>query len=192
MTRLYLIRHAKPAATWSEAPDPGLDATGRAQAELAAAQLSARLAGQPQQLYTSPLLRCRETAAPLERAWQRPAQLLPEVAEIPAPPHVERHLWLQQAMAGTWTQLQQRALAGWPDYLGWRRALLDRVAALTADSVIFSHYIAINAIVAAARNDDAVVCFRPDHASVTLVEVRSGQLELVELGRQAETLVLTR
>jgi broad specificity phosphatase PhoE len=193
MIRLHLIRHAKPAATWSEASDPGLDTTGHSQAADTAAELATRIAG-ARPIYTSPLLRCRETAAALERLWQRPAQLLPEVAEIPAPPlpMEQRHLWLQQVMAGTWLQLQQQAPADWPDYLGWRRTLLERVASLSEDSVIFSHFIAINAIVAAARNEAAVVCFRPDHASITSIEVRNGKFELVELGRQAQTLVLTR
>ena len=36
MSRLYLIRHGKPASTWGEADeDPGLDEAGRAQAEAA-------------------------------------------------------------------------------------------------------------------------------------------------------------
>jgi broad specificity phosphatase PhoE len=191
--RLYLIRHAKPAATWSEAADPGLDATGQAQAVLTAAELVMRISG-TLPIYTSPLQRCRQTAAALEPLWRRPAQLMTEVAEIPAPPLPleQRHLWLQQAMAGTWTQLQQRSQPDWPDYLGWRRTLLARVTALDEDSVIFSHYIAINAIVAASRDEDAVVCFKPDHASLSIVEVQGGKLQLVELGQQAQTLVLTR
>jgi broad specificity phosphatase PhoE len=191
--RLYLIRHAKPAATWSEAADPGLDSIGHSQAAAAAARLAARIAG-ALPIYTSPLQRCRQTAAALAPIWQRPAQLMTEVAEIPAPPLPleQRHLWLQRAMAGTWSQLQQRSQPDWPDYIGWRRTLLARVTALHEDSVIFSHYIAINAIVAATREEDAVVCFRPDHASLSIVEAQGGKLHLIELGQQAETLVLTR
>src|SRR5689334_22809824 len=108
MARLYLVRHAKPAAPWSEAPDPGLDGTGGSQAATTAAEPDNRT--RPLPLHTSPLLRCRQTASPLEQLWQRPAQIMPAVAEIPAPPLglEPRHLWLQQAMAGTWSQLQQR------------------------------------------------------------------------------------
>jgi broad specificity phosphatase PhoE len=192
MTRLYLIRHAKPAATWSEAADPGLDTTGLAQAQAAAARMAVRLPhGAP--LYTSPLQRCRQTAAPLEASWQRAAEILPAVAEIPAPPDVhERHLWLQQAMAGTWLQLEQRAQPGWPDYQQWRGAMLRRLRDLSEDSVIFTHYIAINVVVGAALDDERVVCFRPDHASITIVEIEAASLRLIELGQQAETLVLAR
>jgi broad specificity phosphatase PhoE len=42
MSRVYLIRHAKPSATWGgDDDDPGLDDTGKAQAEAAAQALLA-------------------------------------------------------------------------------------------------------------------------------------------------------
>ena len=65
MPKLYLIRHARPAAGWGEDADPGLDATGQQQAEAAARTLAQTLDRMP--IYTSPLRRCRETARPLER-----------------------------------------------------------------------------------------------------------------------------
>jgi Histidine phosphatase superfamily (branch 1) len=71
MPRLYLIRHARPAAAWGEEADPGLDATGQQQAEAAARTLAQTLDSMP--IYTSPLRRCRETARPLEQLWQRSA-----------------------------------------------------------------------------------------------------------------------
>lgn len=191
MTRLYLIRHAKPAATWSEAADPGLDVMGVSQAARTAAEICTRT--RPLPLYTSPMLRCRQTAAPLEQSWQRQAEILREVAEIPAPPlTTERHLWLQEAMNGTWPQLQQRRQADWPDYMAWRESLLARLTSMIEDCVIFSHYIAINVLVGAAQRSDAVICFRPDHASITTIDIANGTVHGVELGQQADTLVLTR
>ena len=84
MTKLYLVRHARPAASWGEDPDPGLDAAGRQQAEAAAQSLAQTLDRMP--IYTSPLRRCRETAHPLERLWQRSAEVFEAVAELPSPP----------------------------------------------------------------------------------------------------------
>jgi len=102
MNTLYLVRHAKTRATWGEATDPGLDATGVSQAERTADELQRRLA--PLALYTSPLRRCVETAQPLASLWQTPAQLLPQVAEVPSPPlsTAERAQWLAAGMQGTW------------------------------------------------------------------------------------------
>ena len=75
MSRLYLIRHGKPAAVWGEADeDPGLDAAGRAQAEAARDYLmSLPQAERPSRVFSSPLRRCRETAAPTAAAASRRA-----------------------------------------------------------------------------------------------------------------------
>jgi broad specificity phosphatase PhoE len=192
MRRLYLVRHARPAASWAEEADPGLDPTGIGQARAIAQQLADSLTRL--RIYTSPLRRCRETAAPLEELWQRPASLMATVAEIPSPPGDlnARHAWLAAAMRGTWRELHEAASAGSIDYLQWRRGLIDALAAMSHDSVIFTHFIAINVAVGAANASDAVLCFRPDHASVTVLETDGRRLRLVELGRQADTSVLAR
>ena len=192
MPKLYLIRHARPAAAWGEDADPGLDATGQQQAEAATRTLVQTLDRMP--IYTSPLRRCRETALPLERLWQRSAEVLEPVAELPSPPLdlPARQQWLRQAMQGTWRELNDLAPAGSPDYIVWRQALLDALARLPQDSVVFSHFIAINVAVAAAYSRDDLVCFRPDHASITCVEAGTGSVRLIELGRQADTTILSR
>jgi probable phosphoglycerate mutase len=63
MARLHLVRHARTADTGvrltGRLPGVGLDAVGREQAENAAALLAGTRLGA---VYTSPLLRCRETA----------------------------------------------------------------------------------------------------------------------------------
>src|SRR5262245_31576553 len=193
MARLHLVRHAKPSAGWGEDPDPGLDPLGNEQAEATAAQLAAALTTLP--IYSSPLRRCRETSAPLARLWNRSVMLMPAVAEIPSPPSLdptERRTWLTNAMQGSWTELHENAPPGCGDYLQWRHDLVRTLASLGEDCVIYSHYIAINVAVGAALGREDVVCFRPDHASVTILETRGERLELLELGREATTSVLTR
>lgn len=192
MARVYLVRHARPSANWGDEPDAGLDATGRQQAEAVAKSLGESL--EPLPIYTSPLRRCRETALALERRWQQPAKVLEAVAEIPSPPaHLrERFQWLKQAMEGTWKQLRDSAPPDSPDYLAWRDTLLSSLAGISGDSVIFSHYIAINVVVGAAQARDEVVCFRPDHTSVTCVDVTADGLTIVALGHERDANVLTR
>jgi broad specificity phosphatase PhoE len=186
MTIHYLVRHAKPAATWGEATDPGLDATGIAQAERTASELQARLPKLP--LYTSPLRRCFETAQPLANLWQTTAALLPEVAEVPSPPlsTEARAQWLAAGMQGTWAQLQVNSPLGSPDFLGWRQTLLGRLRSLKTDSVIYSHYIAINVVVGAAQGHDRVLSFRPGHASVTTIEIVDNGFVVRQLGIEAD------
>src|SRR5512136_2492234 len=118
-------------------------------------------------IYTRRLGRCGETARPLEPLWQLSADVFEPVAELPSPllDLRARQAWLRQAMRGTWRELNDLAPAGSPDYLAWRRALLDSLAHLPHDCVVFTHFIAINVVVAAAYSREDVVCFRPDYAS---------------------------
>jgi len=182
----YLVRHAKPAATWGEATDPGLDAIGLAQAEQTAKELRDRLP--LLSLYSSPLRRCMETAQPLATLWQTSAVLLPAVAEIPAPPlaTAERQRWLHEGMQGTWSQLQANSPPGSPDFLAWREKLLSTLRSLQSDSVIYTHYVAINVVVGAAQGHDRVMSFRPGHASVTMIEIEQEQFMVRTLGREME------
>jgi broad specificity phosphatase PhoE len=192
MPRIYLVRHAKPAAAWGDDPDPGLDALGATQAAAAAQELAKLTTRTP--VYTSPMRRCRETAAPLCELWQCAATVLPSVAEIPSPPigREAKRDWLTAGMAGTWRELHERAPAGSIDYLAWRRSVVDALNALPHDCVVFTHYIAINVAAAAAQRREEVVCFRPDHASITVLDAAAQGLRLVGLGREAQTGVLTR
>lgn len=192
MPFIHLVRHARPSAGWGQDSDPGLDPVGISQARATAAELVKAVDRAP--IYSSPLRRCRETALALEQSWDRVAEICHPVAEIPAPPLdlTARHAWLMQSMRGTWDELQQAAPTGSPDYRQWRDTLLAYLLSLRSDCVIFTHYIAINVAVGASRNDNAVACFKPDHASVTTIETAGSSLRVVQLGREADTTILTR
>ena len=66
MSRVYLIRHARPSATWGgDDDDPGLDELGYSQARQAAKTLLALPPElRPVRVVSSPLRRCQETARP--------------------------------------------------------------------------------------------------------------------------------
>lgn len=184
MATLYLVRHAKPASTYGDSVDPGLDDTGLAQAVGAAAELQKLPNRLP--VYTSPLRRCRETAKPLADAWGVQPIVFPEIGEVPSPPLslTERQEWLRKGMAGDWAALQASAPPGSPDYAAWRSGLLAAVCAMAGDAVIFSHFIAINAVIGAAKKNEKVISFRPDHASITVIEAGEGGITIKALGRE--------
>jgi broad specificity phosphatase PhoE len=179
VTRLVLVRHGQAAAGWDAAHDPGLSQLGHSQAERAAAALQEDAAADSAtvQLVTSPLLRARDTAAPLERAWRRAARVEPAVGEITSPMTglADRAAWLGRIMSSRWPDLDG-------DLQAWRRRVIDALCALSAPTVVFTHFIAINVAVGAATGDDVVVCFAPDHASRTVLEVVDGRLQLIARG----------
>ncbi|MGA0879643.1 MAG: histidine phosphatase family protein, partial [Ilumatobacteraceae bacterium] len=184
VSRIHLVRHGRAAAGWDDDADPGLDAVGRSQAEVTARRL-AQL--DPTVLVSSPLRRCRETAGFLAAMWNDASVAIePRVSEIPSPDGVplgQRVPWLRAAMAGCWHDLGDR-------YTTFRDDVVNYVSSRPVDTVIFSHFIAINAVIGACLNDDRLVIDSLDNASVTVVEaLPGGSLRLVERGEQANTLI---
>ncbi|SEO58282.1 histidine phosphatase family protein [Aquisalimonas asiatica] len=178
---LYLVRHGRAAGAWHESRDPGLDAEGRGQAEAAAATLDT-LAGRPLALYTSPLQRARETAAPLAQRWGVTPVVESGVAEVPSPglSLEARGSWLQGLLRSRWPDLD-------PHLWQWRDQALATLRACERDTVFMTHAVLINAVVAAVTNDPRVLVFRPDYCSVTTLHLHRGGLTLDALGREAET-----
>jgi broad specificity phosphatase PhoE len=186
VTLVHLVRHGRAAAGWDADADPDLDDLGRAQADQVAGDLAARLAGVgPLDVVSSPLLRCRSTAAPLAERWAASVRIEPRVAEIPSPEGVamtDRVEWLRAAMNGTWQGLGK-------SYVAYRDSVVGALLELKADTVVFSHFVAINAAIGVALGDDRLVIRSLDNASLTIIEVVEGQLRLVEGGREADTLI---
>ncbi len=181
MPRLYMVRHGEAAAGFDGHLDPGLSDLGRSQAAVTAERL-AKLA--PVNLVSSPLARARETASALERIWHRPVVIETAVAEIPSPTQdlSARTAWLRKIMVGTWSQ------AG-ADSIRWREQVIAYLNALTQDTIIFSHFVAINVALGSALGDDRVTCFTPDNASVTIFESDGQRLGLVEKGAERASVV---
>jgi broad specificity phosphatase PhoE len=181
MPRITMVRHGQAAAGFSDDLDPGLSELGRAQADAAAEALASI---GPQPIIASPLRRCRETALALAARWGVEPSIDAAVGEIVSPADQSgleaRGAWLRRAMQGPWSALG-------PEHHAWRQAIVDRILAIDTDTVVHSHFIAINVVVGAATGDDRLVCFAPDNCSWTVVDVGSGRIEVVELGRQATT-----
>jgi broad specificity phosphatase PhoE len=183
MARLYLIRHGEPSGSWGQAdPDPGLTDLGRKQAEGAAEILRKT---PPRLIVSSPLKRARETAIPLARAMGMEPTIANAVAEIPTPASIafeKRADWLRGLMTGEWGAAE-------PALQKWRTGVVTYLTELNEDTAVFSHFVAINVALGAAIGDDRVVCFKPAHASITVLETKGPAISLVELGETADTVI---
>lgn len=175
MPLLYLVRHGEPASGWGGAnADPGLSKLGMAQAGHTARRLAGLRVGAA---ITSPLQRCRETASAYEMEAAVVARVSEGVREVPTPEGLtDRPAWLATAMRGAWGDD--------PLLVRFRDGVVQTLTALTHDTAVFSHFVAINAAVGAATGSDAVAVFKPGHASVTILESRDGALHLVERGAE--------
>ncbi len=180
---VVLVRHGEAAAGWDGDADPGLSDRGRAQAARAAVDLAA-LAGTP--VVASPLRRTRETAAPIAAALGVDVVLDAAVGEVVAPAPFaaldRRGPWLRQLMAGRWVDAGGQLVT-------WRQGVVSALEALPGDTVVVTHFVAINAAVGAALGDDRVVTFRPGNCSQTVLRIGRDGTTVARLGDEADTVV---
>ena len=181
MAKIYLVRHGRAAASFTDDLDPGLDDLGRDQARVAAQNLKNQV---PLVLRSSPLARAFETAQPLAEMLNQDVSIEPRVAEIPSPglSLTERGPWLRGIMQDEWSNLS-------PELQQWRADIVSCLLEAEQDTVFFSHYVAINAAVGAAAGDDRVLVFRPDNGSICCLSNEGNILPLLSRGDEAETKV---
>ncbi len=184
--RIALVRHGRASAGWDTAVDPGLDDLGRDQADVAAKKLDQIFAGQQVEIVSSPLLRCQQTAKSFADLRTTPVRICAEVAEIPSPSGVEmssRVDWLRAAMQGTWADLGG-------EYVEFRDLVIKFVRSRETNTVIFSHFVAINAVIGALVGDDRVVIRSLDNCSITLLDRDADcNLSIAQSGHEADTLI---
>jgi hypothetical protein len=90
--------------------------------------------------------------------------------------------WLRAIMSRNWGGVE-------PGLRRWRDEVITYLSGLQADTAVYSHFVAINVALGVAIGDERVVCFKPAHASITILETKGRVLSLVELGETAETAV---
>ncbi len=178
---IFLVRHGEAAASWGEHPDPGLSETGRTQAEAVAVALSTK---NVERIYTSPMARCQETAQAFATLSGMPPTIEPKVTEIPTPGDVtDRVPWLRALMAGDWSESPGLVQ-------DWRANLIETVSALPDNTVVFTHFVAINAIAGHLEGTDRVTVFRPNYCSLTQIERLGDNIRLAARGESLDTKIL--
>ncbi|CUW39530.1 putative Phosphoglycerate mutase [Magnetospirillum sp. XM-1] len=175
-TLIWLVRHGKSARGFDQAEDPDLSELGHTQAEAVARQLNIHI--QPCAVLASRFLRAQSTAKPLAALWERSVIISPEIDEIPAPTWMtgvnlpQRRPWLDVMLTESYGALD-------PTIESWRSSLLGFVSRLSAPTVLFTHYLTINALVGAAMEDLRTVVIDPGYCEVVTLRVNEGRVELL-------------
>jgi broad specificity phosphatase PhoE len=187
---IVLVRHALPvrmdAAPDGGSADPGLSERGHEQA----ARLAAALAGDDVcALYTSPLRRARETAAPVEQALGLTAEVEPGIAEFDSGDSsyvpVEE---LRAAGDPRWELLARGDLySSGVDPDAFRARVVSAVLAIAARhpgrrAVLFTHAGAVNAAAGDVLAQSRPIWLAPAYCSLTrLAYARDGRRGVVSL-----------
>ena len=187
---LVLVRHALPVridATPDGAPaDPGLAPRGRVQAERLVAALGL---DDVDALYTSPSRRARETAAPLEQALGRTAEVDDGLAEFDTGD--SSYVPVEELKASgdpRWAALVHGDLYSRDvDPVAFRARVVAAVERITARHpggrvVLFSHAGAINAATGAVLGQERTIWFAPAYCSISrIAAARDGRRGIVSL-----------
>lgn len=191
MVNIYLIRHGKASSGW-DYTDPHLDLSGKKQSEEIALKLL-QIAKEPFDIFSSPLIRCVETAKPFSKIKNKKIKIEDRVIEIPSPIKnlKKRVLWLKRVLPLTWGDLisDEDSRKSKIDYFLWRENILKFFLSLNKDTFIFTHYLVINSIVSHLRKSDKVVFFNPDNTSLTHLSLSDKKLKIISLGDEASTLI---
>lgn len=182
MTQIYLVRHGQAEAGWDQDINPPLSKLGQQQAQMAAKVLCESIANiKDFQCIASPIKRAHETAQYFANAAKKEIIIENRVAEIPSPMQdlQERMPWLMSVMKDEWPNLS-------PALNAWRNDCIAFICSLKQDSIIFSHYIAINVMIGHCQHNEQVISYHPDNCSIHHFE-NEPQLHIVSLGKQAET-----
>lgn len=180
---IYLVRHGEAAAKWGQSSDPGLSELGRVQARGSAEALLPCLSADVR-LVSSPLQRARETALELsELLGNRAIDIDGAYSEIPAPvPLEQRQQWLRAFMQEHWDEQPEQLHQ-------WRRSILSSLGSLESETVVFSHFLVINTVVGSLQRRGETLCCWPDNAAIVHLRKVGSSLELIDLGRQMQTVV---
>ena len=197
---LVLVRHALPvridATPDGGAADPGLSERGRAQAE----RVVQALAGDDvTAVYTSPLLRARETASPLAVALGMEPEVLPGIAEF-------------DSGEGSYVPVEELKAAGDPrwerlargdlysvgvDPVAFRARVVQALEDVAARhpggrAVLFTHAGALNAAAGHVLERQQAIWFAPAYCSITRLgfarDGRRGVVSLNETGHVRDLL----
>ncbi|WP_169568481.1 histidine phosphatase family protein [Sneathiella limimaris] len=182
MVEIWIVRHGEASSSWDQEADPGLSILGQEQAEAVTQEILKTF--KPAKIVSSPLKRALETAAPLFEKLDARREINSNIAEIPSGdiPFAERRAWLNKLMKETWETQPENLQV-------WREGILSTLKSQTEDVVFFSHFMVLNVIVGFLTGSEKIVSFKPDNCAITKVSLADGELDLIDKGREAQTIV---
>ena len=182
MTSIWLVRHGEAAAGFSEDTDPCLSPLGREQAIHSADTLH-RCVPSHAALLSSPKRRAIETGEPYATKVQAELKIDGRFIELPSPGDLAaRRQWLDEVLKGQWSALPESVQL-------WRREAVSAIGSFTSPTVIFTHFLVINAVAAHISGEDGVVQCLPANASVHELSIEGSDWQWRARGATLQSVV---
>jgi broad specificity phosphatase PhoE len=71
----------------------------------------------------------------------------------------------------------------------WRLKLIRKIMEREKNTIIFSHFMVINALIAEFTNNDKLLCFYPDYTSLTKILIKNNEVTELYFGDERKTLI---
>ena len=182
MTDIWLVRHGEAAAGFDQDTDPALSALGREQAAQSAEHLLRHVPDRAA-LLSSPKLRAMQTGEPFARARARALEVDKRFVELPSPDVLAtRKVWIQEVVQGHWSELPESVRL-------WLEEIDVALLSCTSPTVIFTHFLVINAVAARMSGEDTVLQCLPANGSVHHLRVEGQAWRWISRGDMLESVV---
>ncbi len=165
---IILIRHGEASQSWGDHPDPDLSDNGFKQAKLLEEHKDLQDLSN-YDFISSPKSRAKSTALPLIKKFNKELLINNIFSEIPSGniEASEKKQWLTSTMKEEINKLSEEVTT-------WRMNIIKEIFGMNKDTIIFSHFMVINALVGELAKHPNLLHFHPDYTSLTKIRLENG------------------
>jgi len=195
MIKIYLVRHGEASEGWTS-QDPPLSELGKSQAKSLMTFVDSifdKNSTNNTNVISSPLTRCKETASlALEKKYLE-ISINNNFRELPSPTLdlKKRVDWLRRILPLTWPELlkDKETMESGVNFTQWKENIMNNIHSLKKDTIIFTHFVVINAVIGEILKSDKIINFQPSNCSITEISKINSKLKIVKLGKSLESRV---
>ena len=195
MIKIYLVRHGEASEGWTS-QDPPLSELGKLQAKSLMTFVNSIFdenSTNNTNAISSPLNRCKETASLALKKKYLEIAINDNFRELPSPTiDLEKRVnWLRRILPLTWPELlkDKETMESGVNFTQWRENIMSNIYSLKKDTIIFTHFVVINAVIGEILKSDKIVNFQPANCSITEISKKNDKLKIVKLGKSLESKV---
>lgn len=180
---LLLVRHGEAAENWGTHPDPGLSDRGIQQSTSLLDNNMVKTLDSFT-FVSSPKLRARMTAEPLIKKFNKKLIIDDTYSEIPSTniENSKKKAWLKDIMNSDIKDL--------PKFVEiWRNKIINHTVSIHQDTIIFTHFMVVNALLSSLLNKKQIMCFYPDYVSISKVTFNNDEVKSITIGDEKKTLI---
>ena len=168
---LIFIRHGEASDAWNNHPDPGLSKTGISQSNDLLNNKDLEFL-EKYSFISSPKLRAIETARPLAKKFNKKLKIDNDFIEIPSKniDLNDRQEWIQEIIKTNKKDL--------PDYVKlWSKNIYKKTISFKNNSIIFTHFMVINALISEITSSETLLYFHPGYTSIVKIKIAENRIQ---------------